>query len=923
MSKLSRISALTRMFAMTLATAFSLSPVAVLAADEAEETSSTQTGDPALSMPSPWPMKVNDSGRTFLIYQPQVDKWENTWLEGRCAVSIRNDASGKQNFGVLFFSARTELDQKSRTVFVHDAVISKADFPALAGGVGVEDYLSVLRPQLAAQSWRVAQERLQSDMEIDKLAEQSAKQPFRNDPPRILYSDRPAVLVPVDGNPVLRPVADTGLRRVTNTRALILQDRATSRYFLFVSDHWMEAPSLDGPWLVTANPSAQLEQAKQLATQQDQVDLLDADAEEGAVMPASVSVFVSTTPTELLQTDGPAQYAPIERTQLLYVTNSPNKLFLDLTTQYHYALISGRWYRTTTLAQGQWSYVPAASLPGDFAMIPAEHPTESVRAAVPGTPQAREAVIANSVPQVATVTRSAAHLEITYDGNPVFQPIEGTDLQNAVNSPVPVIRVSEESFYALDNGVWFVAPTPFGPWAVTSYVPSVIYSIPRSSPLYNVTYVRVYDATPEVVYVGYTPGYVGSYVSSDYVVVYGTGWPYSPWIGSVWYGAPITWGFGFSFFHSWWHPYPWHWHRSAWGPPRPYYRPWWGPWYPRPHYGAVATNVTVNNNVIINDRNMPPSNVADIYNRWDRQTVVRNRDIESPRLASQPRPRRDAITSPDVSRQQLGDGDRRDGRERNRSTQRRDDANLPPIQSPRRRADNITQPVIPGVQPRAELPRAELPRAELPRIQGPNRRGDREDNAQRIGRDRPAWRNGEDGRVQRPQPTVHPEQRDDTGPGRRSITQPQHRDVTPQQRNEAGSQARREFERPQRADMMQRERRDAVQEDRGNAPRIERRDVARPERRDFPDRAQSRMERPRDNPPAAMQSMPQSPPIVQSVPRVQQPVPQQTSPGAAPSPRIERDAGGPQRREARQQLPRVDGNRRGNADGGGFRPEAR
>jgi hypothetical protein len=687
MSKLSRIFVMTRIVTMTLATSFSLWSVVVPAADHAAEPAdapSAQQTDAASPASSPWPVQVTDNGRTFLIYQPQVDKWENNRLEGRSAVSVRNDASGQQNFGVVYFSARTELDQGSRTVTVRDAVVSKADFPAVAGGV--DEYLSVLRPQFAAQSWRVAQDRLQSDMEIDRLAQQSAKQPLKNDPPRILYSERPAVLVPIDGNPVLRPVADTGLLRVTNTRALILQDKATSRYFLFVSDHWMESQSLEGPWLVTTNPSAQLEQAKQLATQQDQVDLLQADGSEGAVVPASVSVFVSTTPTELLQTDGPPQYAPIERTQLLYVTNSPNKLFLDLSTQYHYALISGRWYRTTTLAQGQWSYVPAANLPGDFAMIPAEHPTESVRAAVPGTPQAREAVIANTVPQMATVARSAAHLEVTYDGNPVFQPIEGTALQNAVNSPVPVIRVSDAAFYALDNGVWFVSSSPFGPWTVTSYVPPVIYSIPPSSPLYYVTYVRVYDSTPEVVYVGYTPGYVGSYVSSDNVVVYGTGWPYSPWIGSVWYGAPVTWGFGFSFFYSWWHPFPWHsWHRMAWAPSPPFFHPWWGPWHApvfgRPGFVAGGVNAVRSP--------APRLNVGRIYDRWDRRSVVwngpraiANQQRPAAQLRSLPAPGHGFVAGPDGRWRRLGDDGNRDQGRRD-AQMRGNVANLPAAQLPR------------------------------------------------------------------------------------------------------------------------------------------------------------------------------------------------------------------------------------------------
>jgi len=51
-----------------------------------------------------------------------------------------------------------------------------------------------------------------------------------------------------------------------------------------------------------------------------------------------------------------------------------------------------------------------------------------------------------------------------------------------------------------------------------------------------VTYVKVYNSTPEVVYVGYTPGYYGTVVSANTTtVVYGTGWYYPPYIGSgVW-----------------------------------------------------------------------------------------------------------------------------------------------------------------------------------------------------------------------------------------------------------------------------------------------------------------------------------------------------------------------------------------------------
>ena len=67
---------------------------------------------------------------------------------------------------------------------------------------------------------------------------------------------------------------------------------------------------------------------------------------------------------------------------------------------------------------------------------------------------------------------------------------------------------------------WGVA----GPWTVATSVPAVIYSIPPSSPMHYVTYVQVYGATPDDVYTGYTPGYLGTVVCPEHVIVYGTGW---------------------------------------------------------------------------------------------------------------------------------------------------------------------------------------------------------------------------------------------------------------------------------------------------------------------------------------------------------------------------------------------------------------
>src|SRR5881275_2712007 len=79
-------------------------------------------------------------------------------------------------------------------------------------------------------------------------------------------------------------------------------------------------------------------------------------------------------------------------------------------------------------------------LPADFAKIPADGPKANVRVSIPGTPEAHEAAIANSIPQTATVKISEAKLTVTYDGAPKFVPLPGTKgLTYAANCALPVI----------------------------------------------------------------------------------------------------------------------------------------------------------------------------------------------------------------------------------------------------------------------------------------------------------------------------------------------------------------------------------------------------------------------------------------------------------------------------------------------------
>ena len=48
------------------------------------------------------------------------------------------------------------------------------------------------------------------------------------DPPRLLFAERPAVLVLIDGDPIYRPIEGTDLERIANAKPFIVRDTAGS-----------------------------------------------------------------------------------------------------------------------------------------------------------------------------------------------------------------------------------------------------------------------------------------------------------------------------------------------------------------------------------------------------------------------------------------------------------------------------------------------------------------------------------------------------------------------------------------------------------------------------------------------------------------------------------------------------------------------
>jgi hypothetical protein len=542
---------------------------------------------------SGWPRTFHRAADTFTIYQPQVEKWDGNLISIYLAVELKTGKESAAKYGAAWLQARTEVDKVNRLVTMDQAKVTKVKFPAAPERE--PELTALLEKRLPGATKTISLDRLEAALEADNEVVKGVE--VKNDQPQVIITSKPSLQVLIDGKPQMRDVPGTKLQRVINTRSVILFENDKKLYYLRVQDWWLQAKELQGPWEYAKKLPDDMKKAEEFIVSQSQVQKPE---NEQTKQPPSLKksgkeaeipgVYVVFGPAELIETQGEPKFNLIPGTGLEYAVNTTGNIF-RLGGE-HYILISGRWFKGATL-DGPWTFVSATDMPSDFAKIPADNPKATVLASVPGTPQAKEALIANSIPQTATITRSEAKITVQYDGETKFVPIEGTSISYAENTSAAVIKLSDDSYYCVEAGVWFKAQSPQGPWIVADTVPAQIYDIPPSSPLYYVTYAKVYGSTPEVVYVGYTPGYYGTVVSaSTLTVVYGTGWYYPPYIGpTVWYGWPYTYGVGTGFTYS--SDTGWSFGFGYGYGYYPGYYPWWGPmgyygccWYPYYGWGA-------------------------------------------------------------------------------------------------------------------------------------------------------------------------------------------------------------------------------------------------------------------------------------------------------------------------------------------------
>jgi hypothetical protein len=577
---------------------------------------------------STWPKVIASPEARILVYQPQPDSQEGDNFTGRAAVSITPNGKTEPVFGTIWLKARMNVDKEERTVEFEDVTVPKVRFPG-STPEAEEELATLIEKEIPR--WHITEslDRLIASLAIVEK-EKAYAEGFSTKPPKIFIEKTPTILVLIDGEPVMRKVEGTeNLQKIVNTPFFLVFDGKD--YFLDGGAAWFSTEDLMGEWKPEKKPSKEVLAFYEKAQPQEQ------KSSEDTAIARPPKILVWKEPAELIVTQGEPKYAPITGTELLYVTNTRGDIILDTRSQESYVLLSGRWFKSKAMKE-PWEFVKPDALPADFAKIAEPSPKGSVLASVAGTAQADDALVDAQVPQTAAIKRGDTDIKVEYDGEPQFEKIPHTEVSYAVNTANQVLRIKGK-YYLCDQAVWYVGSTPDGPWIVADEAPPEVQEIPPDSPPYNTKYVYVYDSTPEVVYVGYLPGYVGCYPYYG-TIVWGTGWYYPPYISPyAYYPYPWTFGFGAHYypysgwslgFSFWTGPFTF----SFWGG-GPYWG-YYGPVYRPPYYYYGGRSVVIANPRRGGYRSTPYGTNHNVYNRPENRRRIASTTDKTPRPRARP-----------------------------------------------------------------------------------------------------------------------------------------------------------------------------------------------------------------------------------------------------------------------------------------------
>ncbi|MDZ7605906.1 MAG: hypothetical protein U5K79_10055 [Cyclobacteriaceae bacterium] len=384
-----------------------------------------------------WPRSFAFDEYQITIYNPTPERFENQELDARAAFSLMTK-SGGYFFGALWFHCNVITNMEKNEVVFSDIKVINTDFPDASS----EDKAKLKALiQAQATTWQFNHDLKAFYNRISEIQiNNTAGDELMNHPPNIFYSDKPASLVFIDGEPIMEGVDGSELyQMVVNTPHFIVLSKSNNMFYLNASNYWYETTDLSSGWRPIETPPQQIIRLAQNApSQSNNSDSSNGDGEHP-------KLFVSAEPAALITTQGDPELKLVVD-NLFIVTNTGNNLLFDSYSDTYYVLLSGRWYSGKVLNGSTWKFIEPNALPEIFQKIPSNSEFASLKLSISATPEAIASALNNAIPQTAVVDRNKATMQVSYDGEPVFEPIPGTSLSYAVNTYSCVIQAKQRLF---------------------------------------------------------------------------------------------------------------------------------------------------------------------------------------------------------------------------------------------------------------------------------------------------------------------------------------------------------------------------------------------------------------------------------------------------------------------------------------------
>ncbi len=495
-----------------------------------------------------FPKEIQVAGRRLALHEPVVLDHDQERRRVTLRVPIEvTDPLGKTTGGVADVSGSVHLDIASRLAMVDVMEVTSSAFPALS-----EKAVGEVQAALA-DAWPPSL-LLRLELIVGRpTAAAAADSPGKLSslPPKIHVRNQPAMLIQIDGEPVLEPVQNTPLQYILNTATDLFQDPSSGAWYMLLNGSWATSKTLeDGDWAWLEGKLPVVMSQLPISHPRGHIRQFVPGTREfrnryGKTPPATPTtpvpdVIITKEPAELVLLEGDPLFTLVPGVKLMPVANTQSDLFFHPRLGNYFLLISGRWLTANEL-DGEWK-PHFGKLPEQFLQIPRDHVRAHVVWCVPGTPEAAEAAALASLWEHAVI-KPSGRVEILFqDGELRKLPIEGGEFSLVTSTEDDLLVSKGGKYYACIRGAWFASNTGKGDWKPIEALPEALGMLPAGGTPYHINFSRPIGAHEGGYAFKLNGGYEGVFVEKG-SVKYGTGWS-RPGMkrGANWYPTQRTYG---------------------------------------------------------------------------------------------------------------------------------------------------------------------------------------------------------------------------------------------------------------------------------------------------------------------------------------------------------------------------------------------